>query len=84
MVTYIGAGLAFALTVAMLPVYLAAALVAPSWLVSLLLLVWIGLFCLAALWLRSHPLRVLAIPVILAAVWLGVLGAGGAFGGGSS
>lgn len=50
--------------------YAWSAVVLRDWVHSLLLpLVWLGLFALSAAWFTRHPLRVLAVPVVAAAVW---------------
>jgi hypothetical protein len=58
---------------------LASGTVMPWWAMAALALVWLVGLVRAAQWFMSHPRRVVAIPVGLAALWLAVL-MGGAFG----
>ncbi|HJR39834.1 MAG TPA: hypothetical protein VJ819_15740 [Nocardioidaceae bacterium] len=73
---YVVAGLGTVLLVGLLPFYLASGLVAPAWAIIVLLLIWAGLFVLALRWFRRHPFRVIALPVLAAAIWFGALTAG--------
>ena len=72
-------GIALALTVALAPFFVASGLMAPGWAVAAFIAVWAALVVLAALWIRRHPLRVVPVPFIAAALWLGGMSAGGAW-----
>ncbi|WP_127127927.1 hypothetical protein [Georgenia sp. SYP-B2076] len=67
------AALGLLLLVVVLPVYVVSGLLAPTWAVVVLLLVWLGLLALGVRWFRAHPGRVLALPVAAAAVWLAAM-----------
>lgn len=73
---YVVAGLGTVLLVVLLPFYLASGLMAPAWAIIVLLFIWVGLFVLALRWFRQHPFRVIALPVLAAALWFGTLYAG--------
>jgi len=75
-VGYVGAGIGTALLLVALPFYMASGLMAPAWAIVVLLLVWLTLFVLAVRWFRSHPLRVLLLPVVAMAVWFAAMYAG--------
>jgi hypothetical protein len=70
------AGVAAALLLATAPFFVAGGLLAPLWAVIILCAVWVGLVGLAVRWFRRHPLRVLPLPVVAAAVWVGGLSLG--------
>ncbi len=76
---YVVAGLALAALLGLGMFYLASGLVAPLWAVIALVAVWLGLIALGLVWFRAHPLRVIALPVIAAAVLVGAISAGGAW-----
>jgi hypothetical protein len=59
--------------------YLASGLVAPPWAVGVLLALWALMLVLSIRWFRRRPFVVLAMPLVAAAVWLAVIGAGGAW-----
>ncbi len=65
------AGIALALVVALAPFFLASGLVAPLWAVIIFSVVWVGLVGLGVRWVRRHPLRVLPLPFVAAALWIG-------------
>jgi hypothetical protein len=54
-------------------------LVAPWWMVPVMLGVWCGLLAVAVKNFQSRPLLVMAIPVIGLAIWVAVVSAGGAW-----
>jgi hypothetical protein len=59
--------------------YAASGLVAPTWAVVALLVVWAALLAFAIwLWTR-RPAYVPLVPVLAAVIWLGAISAGGAF-----
>lgn len=68
-----------AVMVAVLPFYLASGLVAPLWAVVALVLCWTGLVYLVVRWRRSHPYRVLVVPVVAMGWWFLVISAGEAW-----
>ena len=76
--TYVGAGLAMLVMLALAPFYFAAGLMAPGWAVAVLMIIWLALFVLGCLWFKRRPLRVLALPPVALAVWFGGMSAGGA------
>lgn len=55
---------------------LASGLVAPVWAVVCLTLVWLALFVVGVRWFMTHPWRVAALPVVMAAIWFGTVTAG--------
>jgi hypothetical protein len=77
--SYIGAGLALAAMLGLGIFYAASTLVAPLWAAIVLWVIWVTLFVLGIIWLRRHPLRVLPLPIVAAAVWFGGISAGEAF-----
>ena len=58
--------------------YLASGLLAPLWAVLLLLVVWAVLAWVGARLVKRRSYLVLLVPVVAAAVWLGVMSLGGA------
>ena len=77
--SYVGAGLALAAMIGLGVFYAASTLLAPLWAAIVLWIIWVMLFLLGIVWLRRHPLRVLPLPVVGAAVWFGGISAGEAF-----
>ena len=73
---YVAGGLALAVLLAGSVFFFAVGLLAPLWAVIVFVLIWVTLFVLGVLWIRRHPLRVIVLPVIAAAVWFGGLAAG--------
>ena len=73
---YVLGGLALAALAAMSIFFFAAGLLAPLWAVIAFVAVWLILFIRGCLWIRRHPLRVLILPVIAAAIWFGGMTAG--------
>jgi hypothetical protein len=65
--------------VAMFFPYAVSGLVAPSWAVGVLLVVWLVLFVVTCRWFMPHPRRTLVMPVVAFAVLIGAVSAGGAF-----
>jgi hypothetical protein len=51
-------------------------LVAPWWMVPVMLVVWVGLLVLSLGWFRRHPYIVLTMPVVAVAIWVAVVSAG--------
>lgn len=76
---FIVAASGLALLLVTLPFYLASGLMAPLWAVVVLLLVWLLLFVWGCRWFRSHPFRVILLPLASAAFWFVALSAGEAF-----
>lgn len=74
---YVAAGVALVLMLVVGFFYLASGLMAPAWAVSVLLMIWVGLFSLGLLWVRHRPLWVLPIPLVAATVWWGGMYLGG-------
>ena len=70
---------ALALTVALAPFFIASGLMAPGWAVAAFIAIWVGFVVLGALWIRRHPLRVVPVPFVAAALWFGGMSAGGAW-----
>ena len=66
-------GLAMAALLVIGYYYLASGLVAPLWAVVGLMIIWVALVVLGIRWFRSHPWRLVALPVIAVLVWLGAL-----------
>jgi len=64
---------------AMLVWYAASGLVAPTWAVVALLVVWLALLGFGIWLLVRRPAYVPLVPVAAAAIWLGAVSAGGAF-----
>ncbi|SDX91742.1 hypothetical protein SAMN05444365_10164 [Micromonospora pattaloongensis] len=56
--------------------YAVSGLVAPSWAIVLLMMVWAGLLAVAVRLLRSRPLLVPLVPIAAAVIWIGALTAG--------
>ncbi len=54
-------------------VYVTSGLVAPLWAVAGLMIFWVVLVVLGLRWFRRHTWRLLALPVVAAFVWFGVL-----------
>jgi hypothetical protein len=72
---------AMALTVACFFLYAASGLLAPWWVVALLLVVWVVLFALNCAWFVRRPRRTLVLPAVALVVWAGtVIGGGILFG----
>ena len=76
---YVIGAVALALTVALAPFFIASGLMAPGWAVAAFIAIWAALVVLGALWIRRHPLRVVPIPFLAAALGLGGMSAGGAW-----
>lgn len=68
-----------ALLLAMGVFYLSSGLLAPLWAVIVLVAVWLALVVTGVIWFRSHPLRVLVLPLLAAGIWFGALAAGEAW-----
>jgi hypothetical protein len=62
----------------LLPWYAASGLVAPAWAVVMLLAIWVVLLGVGLALRRRAPIWMLAIPVLDAAIWAGVISAGAA------
>jgi len=56
--------------------YFASGLVAPLWAVIVLNVIWFVHLVLGCRWFMTHPIRVLFLPVSLAAIWFGSIFAG--------
>lgn len=67
------AGLAMAAMAVIGVFYFSAGLVAPLWAVIGLIAVWVTLVVIGVRWFRSHPFRLLALPVIAVLIWFAVL-----------
>jgi hypothetical protein len=76
---YVLAGLAMVAMLAIAPFYFAAGLEAPVWAIVMLIIVWLALFLLGCVWLRSRPLWVVPTPFVAAGFWLVVMAAGEAW-----
>ncbi len=50
--------------------------VAPWWVTTLLLVLWLVLFVVATRWFEPHPRRVAWLPVVVFAVWLSMVAVG--------
>lgn len=61
------------------PFFFASGLMAPGWAVVTFVAIWLALFVTGCLWVRRHPLRVVPLPVVAAAVWFGGMSAGEAW-----
>ena len=59
--------------------YAASGLVAPWWAVTLLMLVWVGLFALCCAWWRLHPGWLPWVPAAATVFWFAALVCGGVF-----
>jgi hypothetical protein len=70
---YVAAGLAMAALAVIGFFYLSSGLIAPLWAVIVLLVIWVGLVVLGVVWFRTHPWRVLALPVVAVAIWYAVI-----------
>lgn len=57
--------------------YGAGGLIAPWWVVVLLLVVWVLLFVQACRWWTPHPTWVPVLPVVAVVLWFAVMVAGG-------
>jgi hypothetical protein len=66
---------AMAATVSCFFLYAASALLAPWWVVALLLVAWAVLFALNCAWFVRHPRRTLALPLVAVALWSAVVAA---------
>ena len=77
--SYVLAAVALAIMVVLAPFYFASGLMAPGWAVGVFIAIWIALFVLGCLWIRRKPLRVIPLPFVAAAIWLGGMSAGGAW-----
>ncbi len=64
---------------AVLPWYAASGLVAPPWAVVGLLAIWAALLVVGLRLRTSHPVWMLAIPMLDVAIWFGTISAGDAF-----
>ena len=78
-VSYVLAGVAMAALLVLGMYFFAAGLVAPLWAVVGLVLFWLALVVVGALWFRRHPLRVVALPILAAVVLVAVISAGDAW-----
>ncbi len=58
--------------------YAASGLVAPWWVVALLVLVWLGVFAVSCTWWTTHPRRITVAALALMALWFAVLTLGAA------
>ena len=65
--------------VALAPFFFASGLTAPGWAVVVFVAGWLALLVAACLWVRRHPARVIPLPVVAAAFWLGGMSAGEAW-----
>ena len=59
--------------------YSVSGLVAPSWAVGLLLLIWVALLVVATRLRRPRPLLVPLVPVAGVVIWFALISAGGAW-----
>jgi hypothetical protein len=57
--------------------YAASGLLAPWWVVGLLLVVWLVLFVVACAWWTPHPRWLPAVAVVAIVLWFGVVTIGG-------
>lgn len=73
MLKLVAAGLGMTMLAVIGYFYLASGLVAPLWAVGMLLAIWVGLVVVGVIWFRPHPLRVLALPAVAAAIWWAVI-----------
>ena len=71
--------LALAVLLVLAPFFFASGLMAPGWAVVTFVAIWLALFVTGCLWVRRHPLRVVPLPVVAAAVWFGGMSAGEAW-----
>jgi VIT1/CCC1 family predicted Fe2+/Mn2+ transporter len=76
---YAAGVLALAAMLAIAPFFFASGLMAPGWAVGVFIAAWLVLFGLGCFWIRRKPLRVVALPFIAAAIWLGGMSAGEAW-----
>jgi hypothetical protein len=53
--------------------YAASGLLAPWWVVGLLLVLWLVLFVIACSWFTPHPKRVVVVPVVAVVLWFGIV-----------
>jgi hypothetical protein len=75
----VAAAVAMALLLAMGVFYVSSGLLAPLWAVVVLVALWLALVVLGFVWFRSHPVRVMILPVVAAGIWFGALSAGEAW-----
>ena len=59
--------------------YAASGLLAPWWVVVVLLVIWVFLLVLALAWFTRHPMRVFGIAVFAVVFWFVTMVAGGVF-----
>jgi hypothetical protein len=78
-VRYVLGALALAAMLVLAPFFVSSGLIAPVWAVIVLVALWLALFVLGCLWIRRKPLWVVPLPFVAAAIWLGVMSAGGAW-----
>ena len=78
-VRYVFGVLALVAMLVLAPFFLASGLMAPGWAVAVFVVVWVALFALGCVWIRRKPLRVIPLPFLAAAIWLGGMSAGGAW-----
>jgi hypothetical protein len=71
--------LALAALLALAPFFFASGLMAPGWAVVTFVAVWLVLFVAGCVWVRRRPLRVVPLPLLAAAVWVGGMSAGEAW-----
>ena len=71
--------LALAALLVLAPFFFASGLLAPGWAVVTFVTIWLVLFVAGCWWVRRHPLRVVPLPLVAAAVWFGGMSAGEAW-----
>ena len=74
--SFLVGGLALAVLAAMSILFFAAGLMAPLWAVIVFSTIWVMIFIVGCIWIRRHPLRVVILPLIAAAIWFGGMTAG--------
>jgi hypothetical protein len=78
-VRYVLGALALVAMLVLAPFFVSSGLMAPGWAVVVLVIIWLALFVLGCLWIRRKPLWVVPLPFVAAAIWFGVMSAGGAW-----